>query len=139
VSGRSTDDKQGHLVYRKTNGETTAPAFVGIAFALRLYAVLMARAIAVDSAFYGFMARDFLQHNYVKVCRSHSILSIPYSFLSLLPTQPRWKSRGDCSPCIGTGTLLLVYYLAKEVVSQKAAAVAASSTAFTLIWSLFQE
>jgi len=38
----------------------------GITFGLRLYAVLMARGIAYDSASYGFMARDFLKGEFLK-------------------------------------------------------------------------
>ncbi len=39
---------------------------IGIAFGLRLYAVLTAKGIAYDSANYGFMARDFLKGNFIK-------------------------------------------------------------------------
>ena len=99
---------------------------LGIAFALRLYAVLMARAIAVDSAFYGFMARDFLQQNYVKGLSQpfHPFYPLLISFIAPDAAQVEITGR-LLSLVFGTGTLLLVYYLAKEVVSQKAAAVAA--------------
>ncbi len=39
---------------------------IGITFGLRLYAVLMAKGIAYDSASYGSMARDFLKGNFIK-------------------------------------------------------------------------
>lgn len=39
---------------------------VAITFGLRLYAVLMAKGIAYDSASYGFMARDFFKSDFFK-------------------------------------------------------------------------
>jgi hypothetical protein len=39
---------------------------LGITFGLRLYAVVMAKGIAYDSASYGFMARDFLKGEFLK-------------------------------------------------------------------------
>ena len=54
------------LFFGNLNEKQLLLLLLGVAFGLRLYAVLMARAIAIDSAYYGFMARDFLQGHYVK-------------------------------------------------------------------------
>ena len=99
---------------------------LGLAFGLRLYAVLMAKGIAVDSAFYGFMARDFLQEDYVNGLSQpfHPFYPLLISLIS--PDAAHVEIVGRLiSLVFGTATLLLVYYLAKEVVSQKAAAFAA--------------
>src|SRR4030067_519606 len=39
---------------------------LGITFGLRLYAALMAKGISYDGVGYGFIARDFLRHDFAK-------------------------------------------------------------------------
>jgi 4-amino-4-deoxy-L-arabinose transferase-like glycosyltransferase len=97
-----------------------------VAFGLRLYAVLMARAIAVDSAFYGFMARDFIRNDYVKGLSQPFHPFYPLLIALIAPDTAHVEIAGRLiSLVLGTATLLLVYYLAKEVVDQKAATFAA--------------
>ena len=99
---------------------------LGVTFGLRLYAVLMAKAIAFDSAFYGFMARDFLQGNYVEGLSQPFHPFYPLLIALIAPDATHVEITGRLiSLVMGTATLILVYYLAKEVVSQKAAALAA--------------
>ncbi len=95
---------------------------LGITFALRLYAVLMAQGIANDSAAYGFMARDFMKGNFVKA------LSIPGH-----PLYPLWMSFISPAPChveiagrlislfFGTLTLIVIFYLIKRTIGEKEA------------------
>ena len=99
---------------------------LGLTFGLRLYAVLMAKGIAVDSAYYGFMARDFLEHNYVKGLSQPFHPFYPLLIALIAPDAAHVEIAGRLISLIfGTATLFLVYYLATEVVSQKAAAFAA--------------
>jgi len=99
---------------------------LGVTFGLRLYAVLMAKAIAFDSAFYGFMARDFLQGNYVKGLSQPFHPFYPLLISWIAPDAAHVEITGRLiSLVFGTATLILVYYLSKEVVGQRAAAFAA--------------
>jgi 4-amino-4-deoxy-L-arabinose transferase-like glycosyltransferase len=95
---------------------------IGITFALRLYAVLMAQGIAFDSAAYGFMARDFLKGNFLKG------LSSPappfYSFLIFLftPDTTHVEITGRfISLFFGTLTVIPLFYLVKGAIGQKEA------------------
>ena len=54
------------LFIKDLNEKQILLILLGIAFGLRLYAVLMAKGIAYDGAGYGFVARDFLRHDFVK-------------------------------------------------------------------------
>jgi hypothetical protein len=74
-------------------------SLLGICFGLRLYAVLMAKGIAMDSAGYGFMARDFLKG----LCKGLSPTLHPlYRFSSLIsPDATRGNPEG-LSRCLGT-------------------------------------
>jgi 4-amino-4-deoxy-L-arabinose transferase-like glycosyltransferase len=95
---------------------------IGISFALRLYAVLMAQGIANDSAAYGFMARDFLKGHYIKG------LSSPappfYSFLIFLfsPDTAHVEIIGRfISLFFGTLTIIPLFFLVKKAIGQKEA------------------
>ena len=95
---------------------------VGVTFALRLYAVLMAQGIANDSAAYGFMARDFLKGHYIKG------LSSPappfYSFLIFMfsPDTAHVEIIGRfISLFFGTFIIIPLFYLVKEAIGQKEA------------------
>ena len=48
-------------LFKSLNEKQTLLLLIGVTFGLRLYAVVMAKGIAYDSASYGFMARDFLK------------------------------------------------------------------------------
>jgi 4-amino-4-deoxy-L-arabinose transferase-like glycosyltransferase len=95
---------------------------IGISFALRLYAVLMAQGIAYDSATYGFIARDFLKGHFWKG------LSSPappfYSFLIFLfsPDTTHVEIAGRLvSLFFGTLAIIPLFYLTKEAIGQKVA------------------
>jgi 4-amino-4-deoxy-L-arabinose transferase-like glycosyltransferase len=94
----------------------------GITLGLRLYAVLMAKGIAYDSAGYGFMARDFLGGDFIK--------GLSYPFPPLYPFLISLISFDSAhveiagrliSLFFGTLTLIPVYYLMKAGAGQKIA------------------
>jgi hypothetical protein len=95
---------------------------LGITFGLRLYAVLMAKGIAYDSASYGFMARDFLNGNFIKGLSStlHPFYPFLISLVSFDSANVEIAGR-LISLFFGTLTLIPVFYLTKEVVNKKAA------------------
>ncbi len=95
---------------------------LGITFGLRLYAVLMAKGIAIDSAFYGFMARDFLEGHFIKGLSPayHPFYPLLISLVS--PDASHVEIAGRLiSLFFGTFTLIPMFYLVKEGVSQKSA------------------
>jgi len=97
-------------------------SLLGIAFGLRLYAVLMAKGIAIDSAVYGFMARDFLKGDFIKGLSPtlHPLYPILISLLS--PDARHVEIVGRfISLFWGTFTLIPVYYLVKEAIGQREA------------------
>jgi len=95
---------------------------IGITFGLRLYAVLMAKGIAYDSASYGFMARDFLKGEFLKGLSPafHPFYSFLISLVSFDSTNVEIAGR-LISLFFGTLTVIPVFYLVKEVVGQKGA------------------
>jgi 4-amino-4-deoxy-L-arabinose transferase-like glycosyltransferase len=96
--------------------------FLGIAFGLRLYAVLMAKGIAIDSAVYGFMARDFLKGNFIKGL-SPTLHPLYPALISLItPDAAHVEIAGRfISLFWGTFTLIPLYYLVKGAIGQKEA------------------
>jgi hypothetical protein len=108
-------------------------SLLGIAFGLRLYAVLMARGIAMDSAAYGFMARDFLKGDFIKGLSStwfHPLYPILISLISPDATHVEITGR-LISLFWGTVSLIPVYYLVKRAIGQKEAV-------FTALFYTFQ-
>ena len=98
-------------------------SLLGIAFGLRLYAVLMAKGIAYDSAAYGFMARDFLKGDFIKGLSStwfHPLYPILISLISPDATHVEIAGR-FISLFWGTFTLIPLYYLVKGAMGQKEA------------------
>jgi predicted membrane-bound mannosyltransferase len=95
---------------------------LGIAFGLRLYAVLMAKGIAMDSAGYGFMARDFLKGNFTQGLSwaLHPLYPMLISFISFDATHVEIAGR-LISLFWGTFTLIPIYYLVKGTIGQKEA------------------
>jgi asparagine N-glycosylation enzyme membrane subunit Stt3 len=95
---------------------------IGIAFGLRLYAVLMAQGIAMDSAGYGFMARDFLKGDFIKGLSStlHPLYPILIALIS--PDSAHVEIAGRLISLFwGTFTIIPLYYLVKETIDQKVA------------------
>jgi asparagine N-glycosylation enzyme membrane subunit Stt3 len=95
---------------------------IGITFALRLYAVLMAQGIAFDSAAYGFMARYFLKGDFIKGLSipGHPLYPLLMSLFSLDSTHIEMAGR-LLSLFFGTLTIIPLFYLVKEAIGQKEA------------------
>ncbi len=104
---------------------------LGIALGLRLYAVLMAKGIAIDSAVYGFMARDFLKGDFIKGL-SPTLHPLYPALISLIaPNASHVEIVGRfISLFWGTVTLIPLYYLVKEHIGQKEAVFTAFFYAF---------
>lgn len=96
--------------------------FTGITFSLRLYAVLMAKGIANDSAGYGFMARDFLKGDFTKGLSQpfHPLYPLLISLFSFDSSNIEIAGR-LISLFFGTLTLIPLYYLIKEISNEKIA------------------
>lgn len=104
---------------------------IGITFALRLYAVLMAQGIAIDSAAYGFMARYFLKGNFIKGLSipGHPLYPLLMSLFSLDSTHVEMVGR-LLSLFFGTLTIIPLFYLVKEAIGEKEAILSALLYAF---------
>lgn len=102
-----------------------------ITFGLRLYAVLMAQGMANDSAAYGFMARDFLNGDFVKglAIPGHPLYPL---LISLFSTDTAHvEITGRClSLFFGTLAVLPLFFLVKRTIGQKEALFAAVFYAF---------
>ena len=95
---------------------------LGITFGLRLYAVLMAKGIAYDSAGYGFMARDFLTGHFIKGLSEPLHPFYPFLIWLVSPSPHHVEMAGRfVSLFFGTITLIPVFYLVKEAIGQKEA------------------
>jgi 4-amino-4-deoxy-L-arabinose transferase-like glycosyltransferase len=122
------------IAFLKTlNEKQVLLLLIGVTFGLRLYAVLMAQGIAIDSAEYGFVARNFLKGHYIKG------LSSPappfYSFLIFLfsPDSTHVEITGRLiSLFFGTLTIIPLFYLVKEAIGQKEAIFSALFYSFHL-------
>ena len=89
---------------------------LGITFGLRLYAVLMAKGISYDGAGYGFMARDFLRHDFAKGLSPALHPFYPFLIYLVSPDASHVEIAGRfISLFFGTMTFIPVFYLAKEV------------------------
>jgi hypothetical protein len=93
---------------------------IGITFGLRLYAVLMAKGIAYDSAGYGFIARDFLKGDFFKGLSFsfHPFYPLLISLVSFDTTHVEIAGR-FLSLFFGTLTLIPIFFLAKETGGQR--------------------
>jgi len=104
---------------------------VGISFALRLYAVLMAQGIANDSAAYGFIARDFLRGDFIKGLSSPAPPFYPFLIYLFSPDTTYVEIAGRfISLFLGTLTILPLFYLVKEAIGKKEAIFSALLYAF---------
>jgi 4-amino-4-deoxy-L-arabinose transferase-like glycosyltransferase len=105
---------------------------IGITFALRLYAVLMAQGIANDSAVYGFIARDFLKGHFIEGL-SFSAAPPLYPFLIYLfsPDTTHVEITGRLlSLFFGTFTIIPLFHLVKQAIGKKEAIFSALLYAF---------
>ena len=102
-----------------------------ITFGLRLYAVLMAQGIAIDSAEYGFIARNFLKGHYIKGLSSPAPPFYPFLIFLFSPDSTHVEITGRLiSLFFGTLTVPFLYYLIKEAIGQKEAILSALLYAF---------
>jgi hypothetical protein len=106
-------------------------ALLAVTFGLRVYAVLMAKGIAQDSAGYGFMARDFLKGDAAKALSSplHPFYSFLISLVAFDPAHVEIAGR-LLSLLFGTFTLIPLYYLIREEVGEAEALLAGLFYAF---------
>jgi hypothetical protein len=96
-------------------GKKVLLVLLGITFGLRLYAVLMAKAIANDSAFYGFMARDFLNGHFPKALSSVYHPFYPFLIFLISPDPTHVEITGRLLSLIfGSLALAPVYFLVRE-------------------------
>ncbi|NWF91903.1 MAG: glycosyltransferase family 39 protein [Syntrophaceae bacterium] len=95
---------------------------IGITFGLRLYAVLMAKGIAYDSASYGFMARNFLKGQFAKGLSipGHPLYPLLISLFSMDTGQVEVTGR-LISLFFGTLTIIPLYFLVKGAIGQRGA------------------
>jgi len=108
--------------FKSLNERQALLILIGATFGLRLYAVLMAKGIANDSAAYGFMARDFLKGDFIKGLSSPLHPFYPFLISLVSPDTGHVEIAGRLiSLVFGTLTLIPVYYLAREIVGQKGA------------------
>lgn len=95
---------------------------LGIAFGLRLYAVLMAQGIAYDSAEYGFIARNFLKGHFIKGLSSPAPPFYPFLIFLFSSDTSHVEIAGRLlSLFFGTLILIPLFYLVKEAIGQKGA------------------
>ncbi len=108
--------------FKNLNERQTLLLFVGVTFALRLYAVLMAQGIANDSVAYGFMARDFLRGNFSKGFTSPAPPFYPFLIYLFSADSSSIELTGRfISLFFGTFTIIPLYYLVKETIGPKEA------------------
>jgi len=108
--------------FKSLNEKQALLILIGVTFGLRLYAVLMAKGIANDSAAYGFMARDFIRGDILKGLSSplHPFYPLLISLVS--PDTAHVEIAGRLiSLFFGTLTIIPIFYLSKEIVEQKGA------------------
>ena len=110
------------IFFESLNEKKLLLLLIGITFALRLYAVLMAQGIAFDSAAYGFMARYFLKGDFIKGLSipGHPLYPLLMSLFSLDSTHVEMTGR-LLSLFFGTLTIIPLFYLVKEAIGQKEA------------------
>jgi 4-amino-4-deoxy-L-arabinose transferase-like glycosyltransferase len=108
--------------FKTLNEKQVLLLLLGMTFALRLYAVLMAQGIAYDSAAYGFMARDFLKGDFIKGLSSPAHPFYPFLIFLFSPDTTHVEIAGRfISLFFGTFIILPLFYLVKEAIGQKEA------------------
>jgi len=108
--------------FKALNEKQALLLLVGIAFGLRLYAVLMAQGIAFDSAGYGFWARDFLKGHFTKGLSAPAPPLYPFLISLFSPDTAHVEIAGRLlSLFFGTFAIIPLFYLVKGAVGQKEA------------------
>jgi 4-amino-4-deoxy-L-arabinose transferase-like glycosyltransferase len=109
-------------LFKTLNEKQVLLLLLGMTFALRLYAVLMAQGIAYDSAAYGFMARDFLKGDFIKGLSSPAHPFYPFLIFLFSPDTTHVEIAGRfISLFFGTFIILPLFYLVKEAIGQREA------------------
>jgi hypothetical protein len=131
IPGQARNDKKGKtyvvlykiICFLKTLTEKQCfLLLLGITFGLRLYAVLMAKGIAYDGAGYGFMARDFLRHDFEKGLSTALHPFYPFLIYLVSPSPHYVEIAGRfISLFFGTLTFIPVFYFVRETAGQKGA------------------
>jgi 4-amino-4-deoxy-L-arabinose transferase-like glycosyltransferase len=117
--------------FKTLNEKRVVLLLIGISFALRLYAVLMAQGIANDSAAYGFIARDFLKGHFMEGLSSPAPPFYPFLIFLFSPGTVHVEITGRLlSLFFGTFTIIPLFYLVKEAVGKKEAIFSALLYAF---------
>jgi 4-amino-4-deoxy-L-arabinose transferase-like glycosyltransferase len=108
--------------FKTLNEKQVFLLLIGIAFGLRLYAVLMAQGIAFDSAGYGFWARDFLKGHFIKGLSSPAPPLYPFLISLFSPDTAHVEIAGRLlSLFFGTFAIIPLFYLIKGAVGQREA------------------
>ncbi|HUL21104.1 MAG TPA: glycosyltransferase family 39 protein [Thermodesulfobacteriota bacterium] len=94
----------------------------GITFGLRLYAALMAKGISYDGAGYGFVARDFLRHDFVKGLSSAFHPFYPFLIFLFSPDTAHVEITGRfISLLFGTLAIIPLFFLVRKAIGQREA------------------
>ena len=110
------------LFIKNLNEKQILLILLGITFGLRFYAVLMAKGIAIDGTFYGFMARDFLKGDFLKGLSPAYHPFYPFLISLSTPEASHVEIAGRLiSLFFGTLTIIPVFYFVKETLGQKEA------------------
>jgi len=113
------------LFYKQMSERQRLLLLLSVAFCLRLCSVLMAKGIAIDGAYYGFMARDFLEGDFAKGLSQPFHPFYPLLVYLVSPDTALVETAGRfVSLFFGTLTLIPLYYLVKEAVGEKEAVLA---------------
>jgi hypothetical protein len=95
---------------------------LAITFSLRLYSVLMAVGVSYDGAGYGFVARDFLRHDFAKGLSSALHPFYPFLIFLFSTDAAHVEITGRfISLFFGTFTIIPLFYLVKKAVGQREA------------------
>ncbi len=117
--------------FKTLNEKQVLLLLIGVTFALRLYAVLMAQGIANDSVAYGFVAKYFLKGNYIKGLSSAGPPFYPFLIFLFSPDTLHVEITGRLiSLFFGTLTIIPLFYLVKEAIGKKEAIFSALLYAF---------
>lgn len=110
------------IFFKNLNEKQTLLLLIGIAFTLRLYAVLMAQGIAYDGAHYGFVARDFLKGHFIKGLSSPAPPLYPFLISLFSPDSTHVEITGRLLSLFwGTFTVIPLFYLIKGAVGRREA------------------
>ena len=110
------------LLIEKLSEKQILWILVAMTFGLRLYSVVMAGGISYDGAGYGFVARDFLRHDFAKGLSSALHPFYPFLIFLFSPNTSCVEITGRfVSLFFGTFAVIPLFYLVKKAVGQREA------------------